>query len=592
MIYNAPIKDMLFLVNEWIGLDKVIALPGYEEVDAELFEAILEEADRFSGTELLSINRDGDEHGAKFENGTVTTPPGFKEAYTQFIENGWAGIDADPEHGGQGLPKVLQNLIDEMVGAVNVSFKLYTELSRGAYHLMNHAASDEIREKYLPKMVEGVWSGTMCLTEAHCGTDLGLLNTKAVPAGDGTYKLSGTKIFITSGDHDLTENILHLVIARIEGAPAGTRGISLFLVPKVLVNDDGTLGERNTVNTASIEHKMGIRASATCTLNFDDATGYLIGEENRGLAAMFKMMNIERMTVGLQGLGLSEIAYQNARDYAQERTQSKAPAPRPDDSKPADPIIYQPEMQRQLLTIRSQVEGARALSVFTGLHVDIMERSADEAAAADAENTVALLTPVIKAHFSDLGMSSTLSAQQIYGGHGYVREHGMEQLVRDCRIAPIYEGTNEVQAIDLVARKITGKTGEFADRFLASWQEFLREHEDDEKVAAIVGPAAVALECLIDTTRWLREKVQSDDATARGAASQYLRLFALTIIACMWSQIIVSIRDKEGSFYDIKRKLARFYMQQVLPETSALAATIIQGADALADFEVSDLVGQ
>ncbi len=588
MIYNAPIKDMLFLVNEIIGLDRVTCLPGYEEFDADLLEAILEEAGKFASTELLTINREGDEYAAQYENGTVRTPPGFKEAYTQFIENGWTGIDANPDHGGQGLPKLLQNLIDEMIGGTNVAFKLYAELSRGAYHLIDHAASDKIREKYLPKLVEGVWSGTMCLTEAHCGTDLGLLNTKAVPAGDGTYKLSGTKIFITSGDHDLTENILHLVIARIDGAPAGTRGISLFLVPKVLVNDDGSLGERNQVHTASIEHKMGIRASATCTLNFDDATAYLIGEENRGLAAMFKMMNIERITVGLQGLGMAEIAYQNALAYAQERTQSKAPAPRPDESKPADPIIYQPEMKRQLLTIRSQVEGARALSVFTSLHVDIMEKSADDTAVADAENTVALLTPVIKAFFSDLGVTSTLSAQQIYGGHGYIREHGMEQLVRDARIAPIYEGTNEVQALDLVARKLSGKTGEFAGRFLAGWQAFLKEHENDEDVATIIGPVATALQRLIDTTQWVQDKAESNDAAMRGAATQYLRLFGLTIIACFWSQIFVTIRGKDGAFYDIKRKLAHFYVQQILPETASIAATIVDGDGALANFEVAD----
>ena len=588
MIYNAPIRDMLFLVNEWLGLNRVTALPGYEEVDTDLVEAILEEAGKFCTTELLTINREGDEHGTTYKDGEVRTPPGFKEAYTRFIENGWTGIDADPDHGGQGLPKLLQTLIDEMLGATNISFKLYVELSHGAYHLLDHAASDEIREQYLPKMVEGTWSGTMCLTEPHCGSDLGLLSTKAVLNDDGSYKISGEKIFVTSGDHDLTENILHMVIARIDGAPAGTRGISLFLVPKFLVNDDNSIGDRNTVHTTSIEHKMGIRASATCSLNFDDATGYLVGEENRGLAAMFKMMNIERMTVGLQGLGLSEIAYQNALDYALERTQSKAPAPRPDDNRPADPIIYQPEMQRQLLMIRSQVEGARALSTFTGLQVDIWEKSPDEAAAADAEKTVALLTPVIKAHFSDLGMSSTLSAQQIYGGHGYVREHGMEQLVRDCRIAPIYEGTNEIQALDLAARKVSGRMGEFADSFLAGWQDFLNEYANDDSVVDIVGPAASALQRLISTTQWVRGKVQSDDATARGAASQYLRLFALTIIACVWAQIIVTIRDQEGTFYDVKRKLARFYMQQVLPETSSLAATIVDGDDALSDFEVGD----
>ena len=588
MIYNAPIKDMLFLVNEWIGLDKITSLPGFGDFDADLLEAILEEAGKFSSTELLTINREGDEHGAVFKDGAVTTPPGFKEAYTQFIENGWTGIDANPDHGGQGLPKLLQNLIDELVGATNVSFKLYTELSRGAYHLMEHAASDEIREKYLPKMVEGVWSGTMCLTEPHCGTDLGLLSTKAVPSDDGTYRLSGEKIFVSSGDHDLTENILHLVIARIEGAPAGTRGISLFLVPKFLVNDDGSLGDRNSVHTTSIEHKMGIKASATCSLNFEGAIGYLIGEENRGLAPMFKMMNLERLTVGLQGLGLSEIAYQNALAYAQERLQSKAPAPRPDDSKPADPIIYQPEMQRQLLTIRSQIEGARALSVYTSLQADIMEKSTDADTVAVAESTVAFLTPVIKAHFSDLGMSSTLSAQQIYGGHGYVREHGMEQLVRDCRIAPIYEGTNEIQALDLVSRKVTGRMGEFADRFLDGWQQFLAAHSDDDKFNAFVEPTASALQRLIDATRWLQEKVQSDEAAVRGAASQYLRLFALTIIGCLWTQIIVSIDGKDGAFYDTKRKLARFYMQQVLPETASLLDVIVNGDSALADFDVSD----
>jgi alkylation response protein AidB-like acyl-CoA dehydrogenase len=572
MIYNAPIREMLFLITEWLGLDRITSLPGNEDVDAELIEAILEEAGKFASTELLPINREGDEYGARFKDGNVETPPGFKQAYTQFIENGWTGIDAKPEHGGQGLPKLLQNLIDEMIGATNVSFKLYTELSRGAYHLLDHAASDEIREKYLPKMVEGVWSGTMCLTEPHCGTDLGLLSSKAVPAGDG----------------DLTENILHLVIARIEGAPAGTRGISLFLVPKFLVNDDGSIGDRNTVQTTSIEHKMGIRASATCTLNFDGATGYLIGEENRGLAAMFQMMNTERMTVGLQGLGMSEIAYQNALAYAQERLQSKAPAPRPESSKAADPIIYQPEMQRQLLTIRSQVEGARALSVYTGLHVDIMERSPDAAAAAAAESTVALLTPVIKAHFSDLGMSSTLSAQQIFGGHGYVREHGMEQLVRDCRIAPIYEGTNEIQALDLAARKVTGRMSAFANQFLAEWQQLVTEQCGQDKVAAIAAPAAAAMQRLVDATGWLQGKAESDDAAVRGAACQYLRLFALTISACLWVQIIASISGKVGTFYDVKHKLARFYMQQVLPETAALLETIVNGDSVLADFEIAD----
>lgn len=580
MKYDAPIKDMMFLLTEFIGLEQLKNLPGNNEVDADLFEAILEEAGKFASTELLPINQVGDEHGAKHANGEVTTPPGFKEAYTRFIENGWTGIDSNPDHGGQGLPKVLHVLIDEMLGATNLAFKLYSELSRGAYHLLDNTASEEIRALYLPKMVEGVWSGTMCLTEPHCGTDLGLLNTKAVSSDDGSYKLTGSKIFITSGDHDLTENILHLVIARIEGAPAGTRGISLFLVPKFLVNDDGSVGERNGVLTASIEHKMGIKGSATCALNFEDATGYLIGEENRGLAAMFKMMNIERMTVAMQGLGISDIAYQNALAYAQDRLQSKAPAPRPDDSKAADPIVYQPEIKRQLLKIRAQVEGCRALAVYSVLHADIMEKSDNPATATDAKNLVALMTPVMKSFFTDLGMEATLSAQQVYGGHGFVAEYGMEQLVRDCRITPIYEGTNEVQALDLVSRKLTGATGEFADRFLAEWLSYAND-QDTPQVAA-------AVQRVIDATAWIRERHETDDAAVRGVASQYLRLFALALIGCMWVKTVEAAQGKSGKFYDAKLKVARFYIDQILPETESLLATITSGRDALADFEVAD----
>ena len=580
MKYDAPIKDMMFLLTEFIGLEQITGLPGNAEVDADLLEAVLEEAGKFASTELLPINQVGDEHGAQHSDGNVSTPPGFKEAYTQFIENGWTGIDSNPDHGGQGLPKVLHVLIDEMLGATNLAFKLYSELSRGAYHLLDNTASEEIRERYLPNMVAGTWSGTMCLTEPHCGTDLGLLNTKAVASDDGSYKITGSKIFITSGDHDLTENILHLVIARIEGAPAGTRGISLFMVPKFVLRDDGSIGERNGVVTASIEHKMGIKGSATCALNFDAATGYLIGEENRGLAAMFKMMNIERMTVAMQGLGFAEIAYQNALAYALDRTQSKAPAPRPDDSKPADPIVYQPEVKRQLLSIRSQVEGARALAVYSVLHADIMEKSDDAAVAADAKQLVAMMTPVMKSFFTDLGMEATLSAQQIFGGHGFIAEHGMEQLVRDCRITPIYEGTNEVQALDLVSRKLTGATGEFVDRFLVEWHDYA-----DAQGAADV---AAAMQRVIDATAWIRARHAADDAAVRGAASQYLRLFALAIIGSMWVKTIAAAQEKNGGFYSTKRKLARFYFEQILPETESLLTTITSGAAALAEFDVVD----
>ena len=587
MIYNAPIKEMMFLVNDWIGLDKLTALPGYEDVDAEVLEAILEEAGKFCSTELLTINRQGDEVGAKFENGSVTTPPGFKEAYKKFIENGWTSIDADPEYGGQGLPKLFQNLIDEMLSGCNLAFKLYSELSHGVYHLLASIASKEIRDRYLPKMVAGTWSGSMCLTEPHCGTDLGLLTTKAAANEDGSYSISGSKIFITSGDNDLTENILHLVLARLEDAPEGSRGISLFLVPRFLVNDDGSLGERNPVYTASIEHKMGIRASATCALNFENATGYMIGEPNYGLATMFKMMNIERLTIGVQGLGFADIAYQNAVHYARERLQSKAPAPRPDDSKAADPIILQPEIKRQLLSIRSQIEGTRALIVYAGFHVDVMEKSTDAVTQADAADTVALLTPVLKAFATDLGMECTLSAQQVFGGHGYVSEHGMEQLVRDCRITQIYEGTNEVQAGDLVFRKLSGRTGEFAGRFFANWRQMLNDNSAHDDMSAYVAPTLEALENLVDATAWIQEKIQSDPGMASGAATNYLRLFALSIIACVWVDIIASLRDRQSDFFDAKRDTALFYMQHVLPETAALHAVITEGSESLATFDVN-----
>jgi butyryl-CoA dehydrogenase len=577
MIYKAPVKDIMFLINEWIGIENINTLSGYEHLDAETFEFILEEAGKFCSTELLPINREGDELGAVFMDGEVTTPPGFKEAYKQFSENGWIGVDADPEHGGQGLPRLIKFQIDEMLCACNLGFKLYTELTQGAYHLMNHAAPDHLKDICLPHMVDGSWSGTMCLTEPHCGTDLGLLTTRATDNGNGSYSINGTKIFITSGDHDLTENILHMVLARIDDAPEGSRGISLFLVPKFNIEEDGTVGERNGVVTGSIEHKMGIKASATCVLNFDHAKGYLLGEANRGLAAMFKMMNLERMTVGIQGLGFAEAAYQNALAYARERLQSKAPPPRPDDSKAADPIIFQPDIKRKLLTMRSQIEGGRALAVYAGLLADRLEKAEDEEARASAADVLALLTPVVKSFLSDLGVESALEAQQVLGGHGYIREHGMEQLVRDSRIAPIYEGTNEIQAVDLVMRKLSLKEGAVVRNFFESIEAPMTEES----------PAMQALDRLKEVTIWMQEKVSSDPAVALGAATEYQRLFALTVIACFWGQIVTATEGKSGEDYETKRKLARFFMDNVLPETESLKQVIINGNDSLKEFEIS-----
>ncbi|MFT5139903.1 MAG: alkylation response protein AidB-like acyl-CoA dehydrogenase [Lysobacterales bacterium] len=583
MIYKAPVNDMMFLINNWIGISHINSLPGFEHIDSETFEFILEEAGKFCSNELLPINRQGDEIGAKFENGAVTTPPGFKNAYRQFSENGWIGMDADPEHGGQGLPRMIKFLIDEMLCACNLGFKLYTELTQGAYHLMNHAAPDHLKSICLPHMVDGSWSGTMCLTEPHCGTDLGLLTTRASLNEDDTYAINGTKIFITSGDHDLTDNILHMVLARIDGAPEGSRGISLFLVPKFNFDEKGTLGERNGVVTGSIEHKMGIKASATCVLNFDNAKAFLLGEVNHGLRAMFKMMNLERITVGIQGLGFAEIAYQNAVSYAMERSQSKAPPPRPDSSKASDLIILQPDIQRKLLTMRSQIEGGRALAVYAAYQTDVMEKATDTEQKQAAEDVVALLTPIVKSYLSDLGVSSTLEAQQVFGGHGYIREHGMEQLVRDSRIATIYEGTNEVQAADLVLRKLSANNGRIVEVFFADLKGML---SDQESQSEFVGPAMAALENLVQVTVWMQEKLLKDIAAVSGAATLYQRMFALTVVACLWADIIRTIDGKEGDFFETKRKLARFYMQNVLPEAESLGRAVTLGADSLADFDI------
>jgi len=591
MKYKAPVDDMMFLLEDWIGIDRLTGIPGFEELDSEALRFMLEEAGRFCANELLPINATGDLVGAVLENGEVRTPPGFREAYARFVEGGWTSLDSDPEYGGQGLPRLLQFLVDEMLASCNLAFKLYTELSHGACHLVATAASEELRARFLPNMVAGRWTGTMCLTEPHCGTDLGLLTTRATPQPDGTYRLNGTKIFITSGDHDLAENIVHLVLARIDGAPEGSRGISTFLVPRSLVADDGSVGERNAVKTGSLEHKMGIRGSATAMLHFEDATGYLVGEENRGLVAMFTMMNIERITVGIQGLGFAEIAYQNALDYARERLQSRAPEPRPDPAKRADPLIFHPEIRRMLLRIRSQVEGGRALAVYTGLHADLMHRAETPAERQGAADTVALLTPIVKSYLSDLGIASTLSAQQVLGGHGYIREWGMEQLVRDSRITSIYEGTNEVQALDLVTRKLTIDGGRLVDSQFADWREFLGACVASNELEGIAGPAAAAFERLSDATEIMRARVREDDAAARGAATEYQRLFALTAVAILWAQVVASIAGKQGPVYDEKRRLARFYMSHALPETIALLAVITDGAESLAAFDAAALAG-
>ena len=457
--YTAPLADMRFVLNDLLGEEQIGDLPGADEVTPDLVDAILEEAAKVCEGLLFPLNRSGDEEGCHFENGVVRTPEGFKEAYRTFTEGGWTSLACDTEHGGQGLPETINTLVEEMICSANLSFGIYPGLSRGVYLALKAFGSEALKETYLPRLADGTWSGTMCLTESQCGTDLGLLNTRATPGDDGAYTITGTKIFISAGEHDLTENIIHLVLARTPDAPEGTRGISLFLVPKVSVAGDGSLGPANGVACGSIEHKMGIHGSSTCVINFDDATGFLVGDLNKGMRAMFVMMNTARLAVGIQGLGLAEAAYQGAAAYARERLQGRSLGGPKCPDKPADPIIVHPDVRRMLLTMRAYVEGARALGAWVSLHMDVAARHADADRRRQSQDLVELLTPVVKALFTDIGFEAGNLAMQVFGGHGYIREHGIEQYVRDARITQIYEGTNGIQALDLVGRKLSHNMG-------------------------------------------------------------------------------------------------------------------------------------
>ena len=588
MIYKPPIEDIVFLLKDWIGIQNINQLKGHEELDIEDIRFILGEAGKFCSSELLPINSIGDEVGAKLIDGRVITPPGFKEAYKLYIESGWTGIDANVEHGGSGLPKLVQFYFDEMLSACNLAFKLYSELSHGAYQLLLNSAAQNIKDAYLPKLASGEWSGTMCLTEPHCGTDLSLIKTQA-SFKDGRYFINGTKIFITSGDQDLTENILHMVLARIEGAPEGSRGISVFMVPRNQLRDEEAIGSLNGVSVGSIEKKMGIKGSGTCVLNFDNAEGYLIGDENKGLAAMFTMMNAERITVGIQGLGFADIAYQNAKDYARERRQSRVPGIKHTNKK-ADPIIEQPEIKRLLLRMRSQIEGGRALATYVGYHVDVMQKSQEPAKRQRADNIVSLLTPVVKCYLSDLGMESSLPAQQVFGGHGYVHDYGMEQLVRDCRITTIYEGTNEVQAADFVFRKLMLKDSHLIETFIEEWESslFHEASSDDADLDLILVKTKQSFGRFKKVTAWIIEQVNINPLHAMGASSEYTRYFSLNMVAFLWADIMAAISNKEGDFYSSKRKLAKFFILHILPETVSLEQQILDGASILSEFESAD----
>ena len=582
--YNAPVEDMMFLFEKLRDNKNYNELEKYKEVSSELVKDILEEAAKINQNLILPLAKIGDENPAILENGVVRTPPGYKEGYQKYIEDGWTSLSCDPKYGGQGMPKTVSAFFDEMLSSASLSFKLYSELSIGAYNCINHHASEEIKTKYLPKIVEGKWSGTMCLTEPVCGTDLGLLKTKAEKQSDGTYKLSGQKIFITSGDQDLTENIIHLVIARATDSPTGTKGISLFLVPKFVVNEDGSVGPRNGVSTGSIESKMGIKGSATCVLNFDGATGYMIGKKDKGLSAMFTMMNLERIVVGIQGLGISEIAYQNSLAYAKERKQGKTNNTK--SSNGADFIIEHADIRRSLLNMKSIIEGERALCFWLSQQTEVSLNHPDEKVRQEASDFVSLMTPVVKSLFTDLGMEITNDAMQIHGGYGYTKDQGIEQLYRDNRITPIYEGTNSVQAADLVFRKLSNKNGNIINRFLDLIKSEV--NSNNEQIKTFAKEFTYYLDILSKFSDWTIEKAKTEKDDASAAANDYLKTLGYVSVAYAWIKVLeVSFKnyDENKKFYDEKINTARFYFDKVLPRAEQHYKSAISGSSNIMNFK-------
>jgi alkylation response protein AidB-like acyl-CoA dehydrogenase len=583
------VDETLFLLNDVFHLDRYGNLPGFGDASADVVEAVLREAAKFSEEVLTPLNRIGDKEGCKRSaDGSVSTPAGFKEAFTQLVGGGWIGISAPAEFGGQDLPATLTVAVNEMFCSANMAFAMYPGLTQGAIAALLAHAAPELKTKYLPKMVAGQWTGTMNLTEPHCGTDLGLLRTKAAKQTDGSYKITGTKIFISAGEHDLSDNIVHLVLARIEGAPAGTKGISLFVVPKMTVEDDGSLGASNGVTCGSIEEKMGIHANSTCVMNYDGATGWLVGEENRGLPAMFTMMNEARLGVGVQGLALSEVAYQNAAIYAKERLQGRALSGAKYPDKPADPIIVHPDVRRTLMTIRAFNEAGRALVLWTALKGDVVRRSQDDKERQSADDFMGLLTPVVKGVLTDQGFANTVMAQQMFGGHGYIAEHGMEQFVRDARIAMIYEGANGIQALDLVGRKIGKDGGRALMAFLNEVGGFIKEKSADDGMKPLVAPLGVSLGHLQLASMWFMQNAMAKPDNAGAGATDYMHMFGLVALGYMWCRIAEAVLAKSanGAAPGMKSKLvtARFFMERMLPETATHFARIQSGAGAIMEL--------
>jgi alkylation response protein AidB-like acyl-CoA dehydrogenase len=578
--YKAPLRDMQFILFEVLKVQEAgNGMASYAENTPDVVGAVLEEAGRFCENVLQPLNRSGDEEGCSFDAGTVRTPEGFKEAYAKFAEGGWTSLACDPEYGGQGLTTPVDFAVDEMLSSSNLSFCLFPLLTRGAYHALRTHASEELKRIYLPKMVQGSWSGTMCLTEPQCGTDLGLIRTRAEPAEDGTFKVHGTKIFISAGEHDLTENIIHLVLARLPGAPAGVRGISLFVCPKFLPTPDGGIGARNALACGALEKKMGIKASPTCVMNFDGATGWLVGVPHKGLNAMFTMMNAARLAVGIQGLGVAEAAYQGAVSYARSRLQMRAPTGAKYPDQAADPIIVHPDIRRMLMRMKVMNEGCRALAFWIGYELDMSTSHADVEQRAASDDLVALMTPIVKSMLTDQGFNAANDGVQIHGGHGYIREWGMEQLIRDARITQIYEGTNGIQALDLVGRKLPMGMGRLARRFFHPVANFLEQGAAKPEMLEFIGPLSKAFGRLQQATLWLGKSGTANPDEAGAAATEYLRMFGLVAIGYMWARMAeTALANKADGFYATKLDSARFYMAKVLPETGSLLSSITAGS--------------
>ena len=577
--YNAPVEDMMFLFDNLKDNKNYKEIDKFKEISSDLVKDVLDQAAKINQEIVHPLAKIGDDSPCVYENGIVRSPPGYKEAYKKFITDGWTSLSCDPKYGGQGMPKTVSTFFEEMLSSASLSFKLYSELSIGAYNCILHHADDKIKDKFLPKIVEGKWSGTMCLTESQCGTDLGLIKTKAIKNTDGSFSLTGQKIFITSGDHDLTENIIHLVLAKIPGAPSGTKGISLFLVPKFNVDENGSVGSRNGVSTLSIETKMGIKGSPTCVLNFDNAKGFLIGKENKGLSSMFTMMNLERIIVGIQGLGIAETAYQNSLAYTRERKQGKS-----NDNKngETDLIIKHADIRRSLMNMKSIIEGQRSLAFWLSQQVDVSLNHSNENVRKEADEMVSLMTPVVKSFFSDMGMEITNEAIQIFGGYGYTRDQGIEQLYRDNRITPIYEGTNSVQAIDLVFRKVL--TNRTLEKFISLLQNEIKNYNDNVELKRLSNILKEKIKLLLDFSKWLDDKLKNQKDDVSAACNDFLKVLGYVSLGFSWlkmTKVSFDNSSKNKNFYEEKINTAKYFFDKILPRIDSHYHSAIAGSESL-----------